>query len=168
MPQTITNITRCHPHNLAGPKFWCHLANSLSRKNVSFGFKRLWAPSQSQKGHFHEKKNTLNDTKTSELSKSAECNGEYLWSSVAFVEAWIKSKYSNGKTGLKTTQMLHKNIAWCTGLYLPQEVVKREDSACRVVVALCVDVVARTSRHLPFRPVLRLEVIAKQVNFAEI
>ena len=35
-------------------------------------------PSQSVKGHFYEKMNALNDTKTSELSKSAEGNGEYL------------------------------------------------------------------------------------------
>ena len=72
----------------------------------------LKKPSQSQKGHFYEKMNALNDTKTSELSKSAEGNGEYLWSSVAFVEAWIKSKSRNANTGLKTTQMLHKNKAW--------------------------------------------------------
>ena len=41
-------------------------------------FERLRAPSQSQKGHFYEKINALNDTKTLELSKSAEGNGEYL------------------------------------------------------------------------------------------
>merc|ERR1711953_631802 len=35
-------------------------------------------PSQSQKGHFYVKMNALNDTKTAELSKSAEDNGEYL------------------------------------------------------------------------------------------
>ena len=72
----------------------------------------LKKPSQSQKGHFYERMNALNDTKTSELSKSAEGNGEYLWSSVAFVKAWIKNKSPNGKTGLKTTQILHKNKAW--------------------------------------------------------
>ena len=38
----------------------------------------LKKPSQSQKGHFYEKMNALNDTKTSELSKSVEGNGEYL------------------------------------------------------------------------------------------
>ena len=38
----------------------------------------LKKPSQSQKGHFYEKMNALNDTKTAELSKSAEGNGEYL------------------------------------------------------------------------------------------
>ena len=74
----------------------------------------LKKPSQSQKGHFYKKMNALNDTKTPELSKSAEGNGEYLWSSVAFVEAWIKSKSRNAKTGLKTTQMLHKNKACFT------------------------------------------------------
>ena len=74
-------------------------------------FERLRAPSQSQKGHFSENMNALNDTKTSELSKSAEGNGEYLWSSVAFVKAWIKSKSPNAKTGLKTTKILHKNKA---------------------------------------------------------
>ena len=68
-------------------------------------------PSQSQKGHVYVKMNALNDTKTSELSKSVEGNGEYLWSSVEFVEAWIKSKSRNANTGLKTTQMLHKNKA---------------------------------------------------------
>ena len=72
----------------------------------------LKKPSQSQKGHYYVKMNALNDTKTSELSKSAECNGEYLWSSVAFVEAWTKSNFPNAKTALKTTQMLHKNKAW--------------------------------------------------------
>jgi len=38
----------------------------------------LKKPSQSQKGHFYEKMNALSDTKTLEVSKSAECNGEYL------------------------------------------------------------------------------------------
>ena len=33
---------------------------------------------QSQKGHFYKKTNALNDTKTLDLSKSAEGNGEYL------------------------------------------------------------------------------------------
>ena len=41
-------------------------------------FERLRVPSQSQKGHFYEKTNALNDTKTSAMSKSAEGNGEYL------------------------------------------------------------------------------------------
>ena len=36
--------------------------------------------------------------KTLELSKSAEGNGEYLWSSVAFVKAWIKCNFPNGTT----------------------------------------------------------------------
>ena len=72
----------------------------------------LKKPSQSQKGHFYEKMNALNDTKTLAMSKSAEGNGEYLWSSVAFVEAWIKSNFPNGTTSLKTTQILHKNKAW--------------------------------------------------------
>ena len=71
----------------------------------------LKKPSQSQKGHFYEKMNALNDTKTSAMSKSAEGNGEYLWSSVAFVKVWMKSKSQNANTGLKTTQMLHKNKA---------------------------------------------------------
>ena len=38
----------------------------------------LKKPSQSQKGHFYEKMNALNDTKTSAMSKSAEGNGQYL------------------------------------------------------------------------------------------
>ena len=33
--------------------------------------------------------------------------GEYLWSSVAFVKTWIKSKSPNGTTGLKN----HANVA---------------------------------------------------------
>ena len=37
-------------------------------------------PSQSQKGHFYKRTNALNDTKTSELSKSAEGNiCDRLW-----------------------------------------------------------------------------------------
>ena len=42
----------------------------------------LKKPSQSQKGHFEEKMNVLNDTKTSELSKSAKETGnicDRLW-----------------------------------------------------------------------------------------
>ena len=38
----------------------------------------LKKPSHSQKGHFYVKMNGLNDTKTPELSKSADGNGEYL------------------------------------------------------------------------------------------
>ena len=38
----------------------------------------LKKPSQSQMGHFYEKMNVLNDTKTPAMSKSAEGNGEYL------------------------------------------------------------------------------------------
>ena len=45
--------------------------------------------------------NALNDTKTSEMAKSAEGNGEYLRSSVAFVKAWIKYDFNSGTTGLK-------------------------------------------------------------------
>ena len=83
----------------------------------------LKKPSQSQKGHFYKKMNAVNDTKTPELSKSAEGNGEYLWSSVAFVEAWIKSKSRNANTGLKTTQMLHKNKACTTLIFMVVVVV---------------------------------------------
>ena len=57
------------------------------------GPQHLKKPFQSQKGHFYEKMNALNDTKTSELSKSAEGNGEYLWSSVAFVGACEKANF---------------------------------------------------------------------------
>ena len=42
----------------------------------------LKKPSQSQKGHFSSKMNALNDTKTSELSKSAKETGnicDRLW-----------------------------------------------------------------------------------------
>ena len=42
----------------------------------------LKKPSQSQKGHFYEKMNALNDTKTLELSKSAKETGnicDCLW-----------------------------------------------------------------------------------------
>ena len=39
-------------------------------------------------------------------------NGEYLWLSVAFVKGWIKSEFPKGTTGLKTTQILHKNKAF--------------------------------------------------------
>ena len=59
------------------------LADSFSRKNdplLALGGRPqpLKKPSQSQKGHFYEKMNALNDTKTPELSKSSEGNGEYL------------------------------------------------------------------------------------------
>ena len=74
----------------------------------------LKKPSQSQKGHFYEKMNALNDTKTSSMSKSAEGNGEYLLSSVAFVEVWTKNM---AKLDLKTTQILHKNKACFTKKY---------------------------------------------------
>ena len=86
---------------------------SFSRKNGPFGFER--APSASQKALSKSKGTFLweNDTKTLELSKSAEGNGEYLWSSVAFVKAWIKCNFPRGKICLKTTQILNKNKAWC-------------------------------------------------------
>ena len=114
MPQTIANIPRCLPQILPVPGVLVSFLELGKKTVLPLGGRRqpLKKPSQSQKGHFYVKMNALNDTKTSELSKSAEGNGEYLWSSVAFVEAWIKSKSPNGKTGLKTTQILHKNKAW--------------------------------------------------------
>ena len=42
MPQTITNIPRCLPQILTVLEFWCHLAHSFSRKNVSFDFERAF------------------------------------------------------------------------------------------------------------------------------
>ena len=55
---------------------------SFLRKNAILALRGrpqcLKKTSQSQKGHFYVKMNALNDTKTSELSKSAEDNGEYL------------------------------------------------------------------------------------------
>ena len=68
----------------------------------------LKKPSESQKGHFYEKMNALIDTKTPELSKTAKETGL----SVAFVEAWIKSKFANAKAGPKNH--LHKNKGWLT------------------------------------------------------
>ena len=38
----------------------------------------LTKPSQSQKGHFYEKMNALNDTKTPGNGKICEVNGDYL------------------------------------------------------------------------------------------
>ena len=68
----------------------------------------LKKPSQSQKGHFYKKMNALNDTKTAKMSKSAEGNGEYLWWSVAFVEAWIKGNVQHSRLNLYPTQKSHK------------------------------------------------------------
>ena len=54
------------------------------------------------------KTNALNDTKTPELSKSAEGKGNICdVCGIYGIEAWIKSKSPNGKTGLKN----HANIA---------------------------------------------------------
>ena len=55
-------------------------------------------------------------TKLLAMAKSAEGNGKYLWLSVAFVAEWIKGKFPNSNTGLKTTQMLHRNKA-CGSTY---------------------------------------------------
>ena len=44
--------------------------------------------------------------------------------SVAFVEAWIKSKSPIGTSGLKTTQMLHKNEACLDPLALFEDLEK--------------------------------------------
>ena len=74
----------------------------------------LGKPSQSQKGHFNEKLNALIDTQTPELSKSAketENICDHLWHLSR--RGWIKCNYPNNTTGLKTTQMLHKNKACC-------------------------------------------------------
>ena len=90
----------------------------------------------------------LNDTKTSELSKSAEGNREHLWRPVAFVEAWIKSKSRNAKTGLKTTQMLNKNKA-CIKTAVAQElsffVIEPRDcfTSALLVLTLCQTFVSR-------------------------
>jgi len=65
----------------------------------------------SQQGTFSEEMNALNDTKTSELSKSAEGNGEYLRSSVAFVEVLIRCNFPNSITGLEDHANVHKNKA---------------------------------------------------------
>ena len=40
---------------------------------------------------------------------------------MAFVKAWTKCKFPNGKTGLKTTQILHKNKACDKQHQLPRE-----------------------------------------------
>ena len=55
--------------------------------------------------------NALNDTKTQELSKSAEGNREYLWLSVAFLEAFIKKEISGCQYWTKNHANLHKNKA---------------------------------------------------------
>ena len=69
----------------------------------------LKKPSQSQKGHFYEKMNALNDTKTLAMSKSARETGnicDRLWH-LSRREAWIQSNFPNGTTGLKS----HANVA---------------------------------------------------------
>ena len=76
--------------------------------------------------------NALNDTKTSELSKSAEGNREYL--SVAFVEVWIKCNFPNGITGLKNHANVAKNKActMCVSLGVPENYTKRQSSDANV------------------------------------
>ena len=64
-------------------------------------------PSQSRKGHFSEKIIAMNnDTKIPELAKYKKKMGsicDRLYS-VAFVEAWMKSKFPTGATdGIKNT-----------------------------------------------------------------
>ena len=65
-------------------------------------FLRGWGrPPKAKMDIFTRKRSSRNDTKLLVMSKSAEGNGEYLWSSVAFVEVWIKSNAPNDTTGLK-------------------------------------------------------------------
>ena len=103
-----TNATRRHEYFRGLSRLWpvpgvlvsfleLHFLGKMDLLALRGRPQPLKKPSQSQKGHFYEKMNALNDAKTAELSKSAECNGEYLWSSVAFVEAWIKSSFPTGK-----------------------------------------------------------------------
>ena len=67
----------------------------------------LKKPSQSQKGHFYEKMNALNDTKTSELSKSAEGNGEYLSIVCGICQGVDKKQFSKWHNWPKN----HANVA---------------------------------------------------------
>ena len=72
-------------------------------------FERLRAPSQSQKGHFYEKMNALNDTKTPELSKSAKETGnicDCLWRCQSVDKSQV-SKWHN-----LTSKKLSKNKSW--------------------------------------------------------
>ena len=116
MPQTITNIPRCLPQILTVPEFWCHLAHSFSHKNVPFDFERAFWEAEGAlskpKGPFlRENECAAKWYQNSGTVKICGRQREYLWSSVAFVEAWIKSNFPNGTTSLKTMQMLHKNKA---------------------------------------------------------
>ena len=82
MPQTITNIPRslcrfCQFWSF-GIIYHIHFLGNLALLALGGRPQPLKKPSQSQKGHFSEKMNALNDTKTAAMSKSAEGNGEYL------------------------------------------------------------------------------------------
>ena len=84
----LQRFDKCHKTSRIFPRteqtsasarsFWC-LSFVLEGRGL---FERPRAPSQNQKGHFYEKMNVLNDTKTSELSKSAKETGnicDCLW-----------------------------------------------------------------------------------------
>ena len=71
----------------------------------------LKKPNQSQKGHFPQKNDGKNDTKTPELAKCAKETGNIFNRLLAVVDGWIKSKFPNATTGAKSTQMLLKNKA---------------------------------------------------------
>ena len=64
----------------------------------------LKKPSQSQKVHFYEKMNALNDIKTAAMSKSSKQNGDYLF----VVVGGICESVDKNILHIKTTQMLHK------------------------------------------------------------
>ena len=96
MPRDVTNISEDWADFCQCQDFWCHFLSLVSSEKITLLAlggrpQPLKQPSQSQKCHFYKKMNALNDTITSAMSKSAKkTNGEYLWLSVAFVEAWIK------------------------------------------------------------------------------
>ena len=84
-----TNATRHHEYSRVLSRLLSVPGVLLSFLKLGFGGKMallalggrpqpLKKPFQSQKGHFYEKINALNDTKTSKLSKSEEGNEEYL------------------------------------------------------------------------------------------
>ena len=86
---TLTNAMRCQEYSQGMRQLLPVPGVLVSFIELCFGEKMallalggrpqpLKKPSQSQKEHFYEKRNAVNDIKTSELSKSAEGNGEYL------------------------------------------------------------------------------------------
>ena len=101
MPRDVTNISKDWADFCQCQEFWCHFLSFIFSEKWPFW---LWEPLPTKK-----KMNALNDTKSSELSKSAEGNVEWNVFVIVCGVCWGvgKKQISKRQSWLKT----HANVA---------------------------------------------------------